>query len=68
MLYLNILSEFTTLCEFRKSHVLFNKPIIIGFTILEIAKFEMNIQYDRFKKRLVIICHYCTMILIVLSY
>ena len=43
----HILSEFTTLYELRKSHVLFNKPISTGFMILKIAKFEMNIRYDR---------------------
>ena len=34
----------------RKSSVLLDKPIIIGFTILEIAKLEMNISYDRLKE------------------
>ena len=46
----HILSQFTTLYELRKSHVLFNKPISTGFMILEIAKFEMNIHYDRLKR------------------
>ena len=34
----------------RKSSVLLDKPIIIEFTILEIAKLEMNISYDRLKE------------------
>ena len=34
----------------RKSNVLLDKPIIIGFTILEIAKLEINIHYDRLKE------------------
>ena len=46
----HILSEFTTLYELRKSSVLLDKPITIGFMILEIAKFEMNIHYDRLKE------------------
>ena len=33
----------------KKSNVLLDKPIIIGFTILEIAKLEMSIHYDRLK-------------------
>ena len=43
----HILSEFLTLYEMKKSTVLLDKPIIIGFTILEIAKIEINIHYDR---------------------
>ena len=31
-------------------YVLLNKPISIGFTILEISKLEMNIHYDRLKE------------------
>ena len=46
----HILSEFTTLYELRKFSVLLDKPITIGFMILEIAKFEMNIHYDRLKE------------------
>ena len=42
----------------KKSSDLLDKPIIIGFTILEIAKLEMNIHYDRLKEILVIICDY----------
>ena len=34
----------------RKPSVLLDKPITIGFTILEIAKLEMNINYDRLKE------------------
>ena len=34
----------------RKPSVLLDKPIIIRFTILEIAKLEMNIHYDRLKE------------------
>ena len=30
----------------KKSNVLLDKQIIIGFTILEIAKLEMNIHYE----------------------
>ena len=46
----HVLSEFFTLYEMKKSTVLLDKPIIIGFTILEIAKLEMNIHYDRLKE------------------
>ena len=31
----------------KKSTILLDKPIIIGFKILGIAKLEMNIHYDR---------------------
>ena len=31
-------------------NVLLDKPIIIGLTILEIAKLEMNIHYDRLQR------------------
>ena len=34
----------------KKSNVLLDKPIIIGFMVLEIAKLEMNIYYDRLKE------------------
>ena len=34
----------------KKPCVLLDKPIIIGFTILEIAKLEINIHYDRLKE------------------
>ena len=34
----------------KKSTVLLDKPIIIGFTMLEIAKLEMNIHQDRLKE------------------
>ena len=34
----------------ENSKVLLDKPIIIGFTILEIAKLEMNTHYDRLKE------------------
>ena len=34
----------------KKSTVLLDKPIIIGLTILEIAKLEMNIHFDRLKE------------------
>ena len=47
----HILSEFVTLYELRKSNVLFDKPISIGFMIFKIAKFEMNIHYDRLKEQ-----------------
>ena len=46
----HILSENVTLYGMRKPSVLIDKPIIIGFTILEITKFEMNIHYDRLKE------------------
>ena len=45
----HILSESVTLYEMKKSNALLDKPIIIGFMILEIAKLEMNIHYDRLK-------------------
>ena len=41
---LHMFSEFVTLYEMKKSTVLLDKPIIIGFTMLEIAKLEMNIH------------------------
>ena len=47
----HILSEDVTLCELRKSNVLFDKPISIGFMVLEKAKFEINIHYDRLTKK-----------------
>ena len=34
----------------RKPSVLLDKAIIIAFTILKIAKFVMNIHYDRLKE------------------
>ena len=46
----HLLSENVTLNDMRKPCVLLDKPIIIGFTILEIAKLEINIHYDRFKE------------------
>ena len=46
----HVLSEFFTLYEMTKSTVLLDKPTIIGFTILEIAKLEINIHYDRLKE------------------
>ena len=46
----HILSENVMLYEMKKSTVLLDKPIIIGFTILEIAKLEINIHYDRLKE------------------
>ena len=46
-----MLSEFVTLYELRKSNVLFDKPIIIAFMILELEKFQMNINYDRLKEK-----------------
>ena len=45
----HILSENVTLHYIRKPNVLLHKPIIIGFTILEIGKLEMNIHFDRLK-------------------
>ena len=38
----HILSKLITLCEMKKSTVLLDKPIIIRFTTLEIAKLQMN--------------------------
>ena len=46
----HILSENFTLNDMRKPNVLLDKPIIIRFTILEIAKVEMNIHYHRLKQ------------------
>ena len=46
----HILSENFTQYDLRKPNVLLDKPIIIGFTILEIAKLEMNIHYDGLKQ------------------
>ena len=46
----HILSENVTLYDMKKPCVLLDKPIIIGFTILEIAKLEINIHYDRLKE------------------
>ena len=45
----HILLENVPLYDMRKPSILLDKPIIIGFTILEIAKLEMNIYYDRLK-------------------
>ena len=45
----HILSEFVTLYQMKKSTFLLDKTIIIGFTVLEIAKLEVNIHYDRLK-------------------
>ena len=47
---MHILSEFVTLYEMKKSTILLDKPTIIGFKILEIAKLEMNIHYDKLKE------------------
>ena len=44
----NFLSEYVTLYELSKHNVLFDKPLSIGFMILEIAKYEMNIIHDKF--------------------
>ena len=46
-----MLSEFLTLYELRKYNVLFDKPIIIAFMVLEREIFEMNIHYDRLKEK-----------------
>ena len=46
----HILSEFVTLYEMKESTALLDKPIIIGLTVLEIAKLEINIHYDQLKK------------------
>ena len=62
----HILYEYVTLYKLRQFNVLFDKPISIGFMILEIAKFEMSIIYDF--KFLVIIWSYYILILIVLNY
>ena len=43
------MSYIIALYDMRKPNVLLDKPIIIGLTILEIAKLEMNIHYDRVK-------------------
>ena len=45
----HILSENVTLYDIRKPNVLLDKPIIVGFTILEIEQLEMNIHFDRLK-------------------
>ena len=45
----HILSESVMLYEMKKSNVLLDKPIIIGFMILEIAKLKMSIHYNRLK-------------------
>ena len=45
----HLLSENVTLYDMKKPNVLLIKPIIIGFTILEISKLEMNFHYDRLK-------------------
>ena len=47
----HILSEFLTLHEMKKSNVLLNKPITVGFMILETAKLWMNIYYDTLKEK-----------------
>ena len=45
----HILSENVTLYRMRILSVSFDKRIIIGFTILEIAKLEMTVHYNRLK-------------------
>ena len=47
----HILSELVTFYEMKKSNTPINKPIIIGFMILEIAKLEMNIYYNRLTEK-----------------
>ena len=64
----HILSENVTLHEMKKHSALLDKPIIIGFTILEIAKLHVDIHYDRLQEIVVIICDYYTLTLIVLNY
>ena len=51
----NFLSEYVTLYELSKHNVLFDKPLSIGFMILEIAKYEMNIIYHKLQKFMEII-------------
>ena len=46
----HILSESVTPYRMKKSNVFLDKPIIIRFMILQIAKLEMNIHYDRLKE------------------
>ena len=46
----HILSESATPYGMKKSNVFLDKPIIIRFMILQIAKLEMNIHYDRLKE------------------
>ena len=46
----HVLSESVTLHGMKKSNVLLDKPIIIGFMILQIAKLETSIYYDRLKE------------------
>ena len=41
------MSYIIALYDMRKPNVLLDKLIIIGLTILEIAKLEMNINYNR---------------------
>ena len=48
--YFHILSENVTLHDMRKPSVLLDKAIIIAFTILKMAKFEINIHCDRLKE------------------
>lgn len=44
------LNENVILHLFNKPHILYDKPIMIEFLILEIAKYEMNIIYDTLKQ------------------
>ena len=46
----HILSESVTPYGMKKSNVFLDKPIIIRFMVLQIAKLEMNIHYDRLKE------------------
>ena len=47
----HILSKFVTSYELRKSSILFDKAMILGFMTLEIAKFLMKIHSDRLKEK-----------------
>ena len=44
------LDENVILHMFNKPDILYDKPIMIGFLMLEIAKYEMKIIYDRLKQ------------------
>lgn len=49
---LHIINEDLVLMEYNKEIVTFNKPIYIGFTILELSKLHMyNIHYNVIKKK-----------------
>lgn len=44
-----ILSEYITMYNLKKSSIILDKPMHVGFTILETSKYEICFNYDRLK-------------------